>query len=178
MPTSLVSTGVQFPDSTIQTTAAGASAIAVVQTVTANNTSGTLSLPSCFTSTYTRYIVQCSRLVMPSNFVGVTLNFTNNNGSTFQGMVGGYTGQITGGNNAGVGALGMNFSLIVSNPRDTTAPVVVGLTQLYYPEGNQPGESYSNGATFRTSTNGTTGFRLVLSGGNWVSGQIKVWGLT
>lgn len=43
MAVSLVSTGVQFPDSTIQTTAAGASAFTLVATKTANGSSSSLS---------------------------------------------------------------------------------------------------------------------------------------
>jgi hypothetical protein len=176
MPTSLVSTGVQFPDNSIQTTAVSPAAIAVVQTVTANNTSANVDLPSCFTSTYTRYIIQVSRLVMSNNFVTITILFTNNNGSSYQGITGSFSSQIT--SNGGQGALGMNFSVDVSNPRDTSAPTVCFLSGLYFREGNQPQEGFSTGGTFRTSTDGATGFRVRTSSGTWVSGQVKVWGLT
>lgn len=54
MATSLVSTGVQFPDNSIQTTAAGASGVVLLSTATATAAS-TLLINSGFTSTYDTY---------------------------------------------------------------------------------------------------------------------------
>ena len=57
MPTSLISTGVQFPDSSIQTTAVGAPGSWVyISTTTASN-SATVDITSGFSSTYDTYVI-------------------------------------------------------------------------------------------------------------------------
>lgn len=60
MATSLVSTGVQFPDNSIQTTAAGASGLVLVASVTATTNSSTMAIESGFTSTYANYMLVVS----------------------------------------------------------------------------------------------------------------------
>lgn len=57
MSVSLVSTGVQFPDSTIQTTAAGASGLTLISTTTSAGGSGTFDITTGFSSTYDDYII-------------------------------------------------------------------------------------------------------------------------
>ena len=62
MPTSLVSTGVQFPDSTIQTTAATASSppgMVLVQTV---NATAAATLSGTFSSTYDNYFITVNNI--------------------------------------------------------------------------------------------------------------------
>jgi hypothetical protein len=55
MATSLVSTGVQFPDATIQTTAAGASPMVLLTTTTASGATSYNLFTSSFSNTYTQY---------------------------------------------------------------------------------------------------------------------------
>ena len=56
MAVSLVSTGVQFPDSTIQTTAAGASGLTLLSTVTASSSS-TVDIETGIGSSYDFYLI-------------------------------------------------------------------------------------------------------------------------
>lgn len=55
MAVSLVSTGVQFPDSTIQTTAASASPMVLLTTTTASGATSYNLFTSSFSNTYTQY---------------------------------------------------------------------------------------------------------------------------
>lgn len=57
MAVSLVSTGVQFPDSTIQTTAAGASGLTLISTTTSAGGANTFDITTGFSSTYDDYII-------------------------------------------------------------------------------------------------------------------------
>lgn len=57
MAVSLVSTGVQFPDSTIQTTAAGASGLTLISTTTASGSPSQVNITSGFSSTYNDYLI-------------------------------------------------------------------------------------------------------------------------
>lgn len=64
MAVSLVSTGVQFPDSTIQTTAAGASAVTLISTTTTTSSS---TVDIAFSGSYTHYQVICTNVFSASN---------------------------------------------------------------------------------------------------------------
>lgn len=57
MAVSLVSTGVQFPDSTIQTTAASASPMVLLTTTTASGATSYDLFTSSFSNTYTQYLM-------------------------------------------------------------------------------------------------------------------------
>lgn len=57
MATSLISTGVQFPDNSIQTTAASAIGLVLVATTTATPNSSTMAIESGFTTTYANYVL-------------------------------------------------------------------------------------------------------------------------
>ncbi len=81
MATSLVSTGVQFPDSTIQTTAAGASGLTLLSTVTASGAS-----QADFTglsSTAYMYYQLIGKNILPSTQMTLELLVSTNNGSSF-----------------------------------------------------------------------------------------------
>ena len=81
MATSLVSTGVQFPDSTIQTTAAGASGLTLLSTVTASGAS-----QADFTGlspTAYMYYQLIGKNILPSTQMTLELLVSTNNGSSF-----------------------------------------------------------------------------------------------
>ena len=92
MPTSLVSTGVQFPDSTIQTTAAGASTMTLVATAT--STSGTTLTFTGLTSSYKKYIIYFNNVrnnldtTGQAISTGLLMEMSTNNGTYYLG--GGY----------------------------------------------------------------------------------------
>lgn len=65
MPTSLVSTGVQFPDSTIQTTAASASALVLVNSQSLSGASS-YTLTTGISSTYDNYFFTINALTSSS----------------------------------------------------------------------------------------------------------------
>jgi len=79
MAVSLVSTGVQFPDSTIQTTAAGASAMNLISTTTA---SGASTVDLALTGGYTNYTIMGAQ-VRGNGFGGsIGIAYTTNNFSS------------------------------------------------------------------------------------------------
>ena len=82
MATSLVSTGVQFPDSTIQTTAASASAVTLISTTNASAAT-TVDIP--ITGSYSTYKLVISN-VRPSSQAFVRFKYTTNNFSTVNGF--------------------------------------------------------------------------------------------
>lgn len=82
MAVSLVSTGVQFPDSTIQTTAAGASAMVKIQTQTFSGSSG-VDFTSGLTSTYKNYMFVLTNLQLGTPNGDFRMNFSSNGGSTY-----------------------------------------------------------------------------------------------
>ena len=86
MPTSLVSTGVQFPDSTIQTTAASASTVTLVSTAT--STSGTTVSFTGLSTTYKKYQVvyngvRCNASASFATSARLGLRFSTDNGSSY-----------------------------------------------------------------------------------------------
>lgn len=78
MAVSLVSTGVQFPDSTIQTTAASASAVTLISTTNASAAT-TVDIP--ITGSYSTYKLVISN-VRPSSQAYLRFKYTTDNFST------------------------------------------------------------------------------------------------
>jgi hypothetical protein len=64
MATSLVSTGVQFPDSSIQTTAAGNTAFVFISTQTVSGTPSSVDFTTGISSTYDDYVVVFNNVAM------------------------------------------------------------------------------------------------------------------
>lgn len=86
MAVSLVSTGVQFPDSSIQTTAATAGSMTLISTAT--STSGTTVSFTGLTTTYKKYQIVYNGLRNSASASGATyarlgLRFSTNNGSSY-----------------------------------------------------------------------------------------------
>lgn len=74
MPTSLVSTGVQFPDSTIQTTAASASSFTFLNTTTVAANTQIVDITTPFTSSYKHFLIVGTNIIR----TGPTSNSTVN----------------------------------------------------------------------------------------------------
>lgn len=81
MATSLVSTGVQFPDSSIQTTAAGASPITLITTTTASAASEVAF--TGLSSTYVKYIIELTNVSSSVNNTNLYIRTSTNNGSSY-----------------------------------------------------------------------------------------------
>jgi hypothetical protein len=79
MPTSLISTGVQFPDNSIQTTAAGAAALTFISSTTASS-SATVSFTGL--ATYDQFIIALSDVKLASGNT-FRLLFSTDNGATY-----------------------------------------------------------------------------------------------
>lgn len=87
MAVSLVSTGVQFPDSSIQTTAASASSMTLISTTT--STSGSTVTFTGMTSAYRSYMISVTNLrisytpVGTGGVRGINMRLSNTNGSSY-----------------------------------------------------------------------------------------------
>jgi hypothetical protein len=116
MATSLVSTGVQFPDNSIQTTAAGASALVLISTLTA---SGASNVAWTGLATYDTYLLLFKNVTMSNSYV------------TYQVGTGGGPTYITSGYVGGKGFTG-TASDITSTTISATTP------ELHFPNTNGP----------------------------------------
>jgi hypothetical protein len=147
MPTSLVSTGVQFPDSTIQTTAAGASNVVKISSTTVSSAVSAVNVTSGLsTSTYGIFLIH---VIFPtiSNGDTIGLQVSSNGGSTY--ATSGY--QI----NGSADRLWMSVS--------STSNSNSGYVWLFMNAGN----TYVTGAnigTFGNNTGGTQGSSYVGGG--------------
>lgn len=74
MPTSLVSTGVQFPDSTIQTTAASASSFTFLNTTTVTSTTQIVDITTPFTSSYKHFLIVGTNISRSGPTTNTTVN--------------------------------------------------------------------------------------------------------
>lgn len=132
MAVSLVSTGVQFPDASIQTTAAGASAVTLISTLT---TTGTTTVDIALTGSYKNYKIVGSN-VFPSDSAQAVIQFysTYDNFATVQefniGAGAGYAvfnsfntfigyNRIIAGNALQSGNGGVCFEMTLYNPKST-----------------------------------------------------------
>lgn len=126
MATSLVSTGVQFPDSTIQTTAAGASGLTLLSTVTASSSS-TVNIETGIGSSYDFYLITVTNVTTDAN--GIFRGRMKLGGSY---RTDGYYAMSNGGYAGGSGNLAVNqnsadsFQLALSNISSVTNSTLSG----------------------------------------------------
>lgn len=81
MAVSLISTGVQFPDNSIQTTAAGASAMVLAATATASSSSEIVF--NNLSTTYRAYLVEYDQVYLASNNQNLLMQISTDNGSSY-----------------------------------------------------------------------------------------------
>lgn len=133
MATSLVSTGVQFPDSSIQTTAASASPITLISSAT--STSGTTLTFTGLTTSYRYYIFSFTNVKndnTPSGTTGYSelyIRFSNNNGSSY--ATSGYLSVALG--SVGTSGGGTNRVLTGLTTNNLTGSSMNGQITLYNP---------------------------------------------
>lgn len=82
MAVSLVSTGVQFPDSSIQTTAASASPMVFISSTIVTSSTASVSFTGLSNSTYAYYIIEFSNVFSTSEDV-MRAVFSDDNGATY-----------------------------------------------------------------------------------------------
>jgi hypothetical protein len=195
MPTSLVSTGVQFPDSTIQTTAATAGADPGMVLISSTNATAVTTIDINFSASYNNYII-VSQGLQPSS-VNQTMYIRFFVGGVIQ--TGTVYGRNSGTNVVGAGQDFLSSAFIAVNAAGNTSPASaepsrgmnffinmhgVNNSQYKYLYGNTSANlgSSLSGQLFAGSYNGTsalTGIRFYWSGGDTFAaqGSIKLYGL-
>lgn len=186
MPTSLVSTGVQFPDSTIQTTAASASGIVLLESVTVS--AATTATLTSFSTTYRNYLVFCMNLVnngFLTSYVVARFDFGS-----------GYTGINTAASmytsGSSVSAIGGGTPLILNGYAGVPNTADYGSTTVMHLVGRGEGNigihwsnSTTNSGSSFTTTKGTasaisatsiTGLRFELGNGATFNCTLKLFG--
>jgi hypothetical protein len=195
MPTSLVSTGVQFPDNSIQTTAAGASGVVLLQTVSTTSAS---TVDLTFSGSYSNYEVIYSDFYSATN-QGIQLQmvWSSDNFSTttswdaiagLAGVQGSYSGFVrwepTGGtasfcypSSTYGNAPGLTGFLMFPNAKSTTLP-----KRFYGTYGGNQRYSSQTAATSATSNGfmnsnvlAMTGVRFYATSQN-IRGVFKLYG--
>ena len=147
MATSLVSTGVQFPDSTIQTTAASASPITLISSAT--STSGTTLTFTGLTTSYRYYVFSFTNLKndnTPTSSAGYSelyIRFSNNNGSSY--ATSGYLTIAPG--SVGTSGGGTNRVLTGLTTNNLTGSSMNGEFTLYNPALSGPQGNYQISGT-------------------------------
>lgn len=194
MATSLVSTGVQFPDSTIQTTAAGASALKLLSTVTASSSS-TVELETGIGSTYDFYLITVSNVTTDANGIfkaRLKVDGSYNTSAYYGSANGGYSG---GGNYAlamgGDPALYTAISYISSTSGSTlsgefwfsnpTSTSVYKTTNWVFSglDATSPSAWTTQGAGgYMGSTSALTGVRFYFTTGSIVTGTFRLYGFS
>jgi hypothetical protein len=173
MATSLVSTGVQFPDSTIQTTAATASApsatVFISSTIVASSTAS-VAFTGLSNSTYAYYVLEFTNLYFTSND-SLLIQLSSDNGASY--ATGGYNGTVVWGG-AGVGQTAYtNASYIViggiaQQVGNTTTNTCAGFIEIHNAgvEGGIFTFNTGNKAT-NNVTSAQSGAGGLLSGAAW-----------
>ena len=193
MATSLVSTGVQFPDSSIQTTAAGASGLTFISSQTISSTVASMDFTSGISSTYDSYFVVFSnfqiqnggrialRLRQGSTFVTsgyATYFFSVQNGNVFNAnfdtnatfLMSNQSGTP---DNAGYSS--GYFTLLSANIATARVAAVNGYSSTAGNNGSSSTiQNFSGGLT---STGVITGFQFLSQSGNLNGGTATLYGM-
>lgn len=91
MAVSLVSTGVQFPDSTIQTTAAGGGTVVFISSTILSSSTASVAFTGLSNSVYAYYILQFNGVYMSGGDI-LYIHFSSDNGASY--ITGGYNGSL------------------------------------------------------------------------------------
>jgi len=203
MAVSLVSTGIQFPDASIQTTAAGASVLTLISTTT--STSGTSVSFTGLTSSYRAYEIVFNKVqsnynsALGSDGRYLQVQFSNNNGSSY--ISTGYLNMTTMSASSGSG----QTSIFLGNSKTNSfspsnengvftlynpATATIAPTYSFYAVSQWPADAgygnsnagYDNGAGAIASIPPSTtinAIRFVFnSGASFIAGTWKLYGVT
>jgi hypothetical protein len=189
MATSLVSTGVQFPDSSIQTTAAGAGGAWVfLSTVTATGAS-TADIESTFDSTYDTYCIIANdvslstgsilnaRLKIGGTYETSNYAFATNvtSGSSYSGSTGGSTSsiEIATNINKAFSAANVFFTMTVYSPTLSLRKIVTWSGA----HGSNAQGNTASGVAQQTTQNTLTGVRFLSVSGGTITGTFRLYGI-
>lgn len=190
MATSLVSTGVQFPDSTIQTTAAGAGGLTLISSTSISPGSSAANFLSSFSSTYDDYIVYIddykpsanSNLYLQfatggsadtgSNYGFVVLGANSTFGGTPGYIAQNSDTQINMNYGVTVGTAGTSFSLLFQNVNSTNykSVSVQALVFQTYATSNVGNAVYK-------AANTASGFTIWPTSATISSGTVRIYGV-
>lgn len=198
MPTSLVSTGVQFPDNTTQTTAAAASGLTLLQTITASGSPSSVDLETGIGSTYNFYLVTYTDVTPNTGSAFLRLQMkldgTYRTSGYFVQGVGGYSSGSSAlaygaGNESGINLTlssvvttagqGAHGEVWFSNPTSTTAYKMMNWAGGYLDGSNLVNLQGSSGQfTGGVGNTALTGVRFVFtSSRTFASGIFRLYGL-
>lgn len=202
MATSLVSTGVQFPDSTIQTTAASPSSSSLLSTVTA---SGASTVDIAVPNGYSNYQLVGYNIYSNGTYGNINIAYTPDSFSTIKTWWGqlnfgysttGYGASTTGsnvnyifGNQAHAPDIGVYsyypgfaFSATLYNPKSTTQPKNMhGIMNGWgFWGASYTGWGVTTGSLLSTGTDGNAainGLRVYLGNSRLIYGTFKLYGV-
>lgn len=191
MAVSLVSTGIQFPDSTIQTTAAGGSAMVFITSATASNSS-TLDIENAMTA-YGMYVIIATGLNMSNTgYLQAQLKISGSyqTGTTYYWVTNRAQSPATPQTGSGIDFIrlsdgnslpsntsyGMMLTMYLPNPSSsqykTTSSVLSGF------DANLTAIDFYNGAGgFRGSTGALTGVRFFCNNARTFNGVFRLYGI-
>lgn len=193
----LGSTGITFPDSTTQTTAAtGGGSWVYLSTVTASGAS-TVSVETTFDSTYDQYVIVAPAFTLSGNPTNSELKMqlkiggsypassgymyasNQTNGSTYNGLASSNNDAIylcnTISDSTSFPKAVMNLIIYVSKPSTTNRYKTV-MWQGSHTFGNNP--NTMNGVGWYSSSDAAlTGVRLLFAGGATFSGSFRLYGI-
>lgn len=197
MAVSLVSTGVQFPDSTIQTTAAtGGGSWIYLSTVTASGAS-TVSVENTFDATYDQYVIVAPAFTLSGSPTNTELKMhlkiggsypassgymyvsNQTNSTTYSGLSSSnndaiYLSTRLGDSSSFPNAV-MDLVIYISKPSTTNRYKTV-MWKGNQTFGNNPNEMSGTG-WYSGSTAALTGVRLLFAGGATFSGSFRLYGI-
>ena len=193
MAVSLISTGVQFPDATIQTTAAGASGLVYVSQVVASNSS---TVDFTGLTAYDNYLVIFSKVFPDTpSIINFYMRTSTNNGSTYASTNYKWTldlgnaviNQTTGvadATNIWLSPDNMNASVPSSQiSGQVTLNLKNGTSYDFFAWGqsteinDNPNFRIAASYSYRAETSATNAIRFRFSSGNITSGTFRLYGI-
>lgn len=192
MAVTLVSTGITFPDSTTQTTAASASPATVVTSVNFSSTAS-VSWALDFSTYPGGYEAIWSRVVPSSSGVGLLCEFSSNGGSTYSALSSqnvstqqGVSGWTFSNNVSGYfaymsgqwqrNATGFSMTVQIAARDDASSTSALTLSGLGFMSAAIPIPIVAMGFFYTYGSRAFTNIRFTPSSGNFSSGSLRVLG--
>ena len=192
MAVSLVSTGVQFPDASIQTTAAGASAATVVQSI--NFTSqASFSLALDFATYPGGYQLIWNNVQNSSSGNANLIEWSGNNGSSYSAFgsgnytiavsTGSYNNQLNysgywGYSSNNYGGYGTGSTVVMQLAAKSNAATTSAVTMSFtgYGQGPDPRPIFGGSYYYTYGAQAFTNVRFSWSGGTFSAGAVRILG--